>query len=272
MLSFMSYGLFKRYGSYLGNLSKNKLKIIDFNDVQRSVNFIKDQNIDLIVLSNWWLLPDEIIYAPKFKTINIHPSKLPKYRGSVPTLWALKHQDKETAVTFMVLNSVVDGGGIISQYNVSMNARDDSISLENKCDETIKKYLVRDLIKYLNKEIVPIKQNIKLGSMTPKYYEYMKIDWENELGQDIVNKVKLYPHLWPVDTCYTVYKGKKISFKKASLLSKNSSFPPGTFVVKNLKVYINCIDKIIVSRLFRDVSLKDSFILLFKRKNVFSNS
>jgi methionyl-tRNA formyltransferase len=264
--------LFVVYAPYLFNLYKHKIKIIDFNDIKKTVDFINTQNIDLVVVSNWWLLPDEIIHAPKFKTINIHPSKLPKYRGSVPTLWALKHRDKETAVTFMVLNSVVDGGDIIAQHNVPISPTDDSIILENKCDRAIRKFLICDLNKYLKKKINLTKQNIKLGSVTPKYYEYMKVAWENELAQDIVNKIKLYPHLWPLDMCYAIYQGEQVFFKGASLLVKSSESLSGTFAVKKLKLYVNGVDDTVVFQLFRDITLRDSLVFLFKRNGIFSSN
>src|SRR5579871_1722288 len=127
--------LTRKYFAYLASLYKKKMHIIDFSDVQQTVAFIKKQQIDLMVVNNWWLLPNEIIMSPRAGTLNLHPSPLPKYRGSIPILWSLKNKDKETALTLMLLNDAMDGGDILKQYTIPITEEDDAISLEDKCNE-----------------------------------------------------------------------------------------------------------------------------------------
>lgn len=57
----------------------------------------------------------DFISIPSMGFINIHPSLLPKYRGPVPTLWALLNNDKKTGVTLHYIDSGIDTGDIIAQ-------------------------------------------------------------------------------------------------------------------------------------------------------------
>jgi methionyl-tRNA formyltransferase len=71
---------------------------------------------DLIIVASYGLiLPKKILDIPPLGCINLHPSLLPRWRGSAPvqhTLWA---EDSLTAATLMEMDSGVDTGPIIAQ-------------------------------------------------------------------------------------------------------------------------------------------------------------
>ena len=49
---------------------------------------------------------------------NMHGSLLPKYRGRVPTNWAVIHGETETGATLHVMNEKPDNGAIVDQFAV----------------------------------------------------------------------------------------------------------------------------------------------------------
>lgn len=57
----------------------------------------------------------DYISIPPMGFVNIHPSLLPKYRGSVPTFWALLNNEKEIGVTMHYIDRGIDSGDIIVQ-------------------------------------------------------------------------------------------------------------------------------------------------------------
>jgi methionyl-tRNA formyltransferase len=71
-----------------------------------------------IVASYGKILPKEIIDAPAHKTLNVHPSLLPKLRGPAPIQQAIL-TEQSTGVTIMRLNEKMDEGPIIAQKDVS---------------------------------------------------------------------------------------------------------------------------------------------------------
>jgi len=77
---------------------------------------IKELAPDLIVVVAYGrLLPREILEAAPLGCINVHPSLLPKYRGSAPLNWPILNGDQETGVTIMHLVEAMDAGDMILQ-------------------------------------------------------------------------------------------------------------------------------------------------------------
>ncbi|MBP9781861.1 hypothetical protein KBC89_04355 [Candidatus Woesebacteria bacterium] len=265
-----SSDLYRRFYQYLRALIDTDMPVIDLEKETQVKNFVNKNDIGVFVISNWWILPDEVINLPKYKTVNIHPALLPQYRGSLPTLWSLKNHDSITAVTFMIINSKIDGGKIIAQHIVPISPADDAITLEDKCDKIIKKNFINDLINYLEGNIKLMNQDESKASVTAKYHPYMKIDWSNEKTTDIINKVLLYPHLWPLDRCYTMLNQKKIQIKNATSIKSLRMLNPGSYKINKFSVEIEGIDGLVVAQLFRDISFFDSINLLLQ-KNKFLN-
>lgn len=63
-------------------------------------------------------LPGDIARIPAIDCINIHPSILPKYRGSNPIFWQLHNGETETGVTLHQVADNIDGGDIIAARKV----------------------------------------------------------------------------------------------------------------------------------------------------------
>ena len=115
-------------------------KIIDNNrfetreDFDRSlVEELQDSNPDLIVLAGFMrILTPVMIEAFKNKIINIHPSLLPKYPGLDTHNSVVKNGDLKHGVTIHYVNEVLDGGQIIAQGEISVNANETSEELKTR--------------------------------------------------------------------------------------------------------------------------------------------
>ena len=59
--------------------------------------------------------------APK-GCLNLHTALLPKYRGLMPTFWALKNGEKETGVSVFLVDEGIDSGPIVVQKRVPIGA------------------------------------------------------------------------------------------------------------------------------------------------------
>lgn len=258
--------IYYKYSSYLIETSQKRVRILDLNNSSASNMFLSEK-CDLAIVNNWWVLPDEIIYAPKYKTVNIHPSRLPQYAGSLPTLWSLKNHDAESAVSYIILNSKIDEGAIISQHIFKINVNDDAIAVEVKIEQIIKTTLVADLLDYLKGQMKQVNQDMEKKSTTGKYYPYMKINWDKEVAEDIYNKVILYPYLWPLDICFLLIKDKKIVVKRLKIVKKETHITSGFKLVKTA-LFIQCRKGQVLIKLFKDVGFYDSIWLLFNYKSL----
>ena len=115
-------------------------KIIDNNKFETREDFdralveeLQDSNPDLIVLAGFMrILTPVMIEAFKNKIINIHPSLLPKYPGLDTHNSVVKNGDLKHGVTIHYVNEVLDGGQIIAQGEISVNANETSEELKTR--------------------------------------------------------------------------------------------------------------------------------------------
>ncbi|HSW90221.1 MAG TPA: methionyl-tRNA formyltransferase [Patescibacteria group bacterium] len=70
----------------------------------------------LLVVDFGYIVPQWLLDFPEVAPLNIHPSALPKYRGSSPGQFALLFGEKESAVTLMVMDTKLDHGPIVAQW------------------------------------------------------------------------------------------------------------------------------------------------------------
>lgn len=68
-----------------------------------------------LVASYGKIIPKEVFEIPKYKTLNIHPSMLPKYRGASPIQSQILNNEKEIGVTIMQIDEEMDHGPIVTQ-------------------------------------------------------------------------------------------------------------------------------------------------------------
>ncbi|KAF8927112.1 hypothetical protein BGZ52_004836 [Haplosporangium bisporale] len=84
-----------------------------------------------VVVSFGWFLPNDVITRFTRGGINVHPSLLPKYRGSAPLQRAILNDDKSTGVTVQLLDpNEFDAGKILAQAEVAMPENPTYRSLE----------------------------------------------------------------------------------------------------------------------------------------------
>jgi methionyl-tRNA formyltransferase len=95
----------------------NNVKILETLTLKNEdiKNKIKEFKADLFVVASFGrILPEDVIYMPKFKTLNVHPSLLPEFRGPAPIQEAIL-TNSPTGVSIMRLDEGVDTGPILAQ-------------------------------------------------------------------------------------------------------------------------------------------------------------
>ena len=68
------------------------------------------------------ILRDWLLNMPTCGTLNIHPSLLPKFRGSSPITSFILSNETETGVTIMKIDEEVDHGPILSQEVIPLDS------------------------------------------------------------------------------------------------------------------------------------------------------
>jgi methionyl-tRNA formyltransferase len=75
------------------------------------------------------IVPERILYTPRFKSICFHPSLLPRHRGASAINWTLIEGDRETGVTWFWPDKGIDTGPILIQHRVPIADEDTTGSL-----------------------------------------------------------------------------------------------------------------------------------------------
>ena len=75
------------------------------------------------------ILSKRFLSIPKYGALNVHPSLLPKYRGSSPIPNAILNGDKETGITIIKMTDKVDFGPILSQSRLMISPSDTTATL-----------------------------------------------------------------------------------------------------------------------------------------------
>ena len=165
------------------------------------------------------ILPKIILDIPKFFSINVHASLLPKYRGAAPLNWAIIKGEKVTGVTVIKMDSFMDAGSVISQEKVLLNEDDTAESLGEKLSNVGSELLVNTikLIEEGKFKLTP--QSTSEATLAPKMKkENGMIDWARS-AEEIFDLVRGCAG-WP--GTFTYFGGKLLKIYKARVGSRVS--------------------------------------------------
>lgn len=180
---------------------------------QIALDKIKKIQPDLnVVVAYGQIIPSSIIYLPRYNSLNVHFSLLPKYRGASPVQWALLKGEERTGVTIFELNEKMDEGDILSQEEVKIFPGESAAELETRLGEKGADFLI-EMIAQIDK-MKPREQDHSQATYAPKLSkEDGKINWtKNALY--IERQVRAFTP-WPSayafleDKRIKIYKGKK---------------------------------------------------------------
>jgi methionyl-tRNA formyltransferase len=256
----LSTGAYKRYADLVLLLATKGIKTVNIHDLQ-------ENQVDIFLVNVWDILPPEVLSRAKLGALNIHPSKLPTYRGALPTLWSLKNHDNLSAISYIVLNNKMDTGGILKQYPFDIENSDNYLDIEKKIDKLTSQTICEVVLNYFDGLIVPIKQeHLGTVSYTGKYEVYKKINWTEETSSEIFNKIGLYPYLEYGVFCYTYINERFVEIKKIKIEeTRRNKLPPGHFILKGIRVYVGSKDGTM------SFSPLNCLPIFLKRKGIFSN-
>lgn len=160
-----------------------------------------------IVVAYGKIIPREIFDHPPLKTINLHPSLLPKYRGAAPVQWALIKGEKETGISVQLINERLDAGDIIVQEKIPLHENMTAAELYNIIIPRGVPLLKEAVNLLVSGRADPRKQNEDEATYCGKIdRDTAHIDW-NSTSWEIHNLVR---GLNPKPAAWTMFKGKSV--------------------------------------------------------------
>jgi len=159
-----------------------------------------------VVVAYGQIIPAAIIDFPRHRSLNVHFSLLPKYRGAAPVQWTILNGDAETGVTIIVLNERMDQGDILASVLTEVGPRETAAGLESRL-AAMGAVLLRETLDRLE-TLRPVPQDNRLASPAPKIDKgFGRIAWP-EPAAVVDRKVRA---LAERPGAYTVFRGRRLA-------------------------------------------------------------
>lgn len=157
--------------------------------------------IDLGLVVAFRMLPECVWQLPKYGTVNLHGSLLPRYRGAAPIHWAVINGDKETGVSTFRLKHELDTGDILLQARTEISPQDTTGSVHDRLMMLGAELLEETVKLFAEGEPTAQAQNTFAVEAThaPKLTkDNTKINWSlpAERLADFVRGLNPYPSAW----------------------------------------------------------------------------
>lgn len=183
---------------------------------------------DLIVTAAYGqFLPTKLIHAPAYRSINVHASLLPKYRGGAPVHYAIIEGEKETGISIIYMEKKMDAGDILSQEKIRIENHDDVGTMFDKLSLLGRDLLMRTLPDVFEGNVTSTAQEESKVTFSPNIKrEEERIDW-NQSAEQIANKIRgMRP--WPV--AHALLNGERCKIWEAEKVDDETSLEPGSLI------------------------------------------
>lgn len=187
---------------------------------------IKKLNPDFFVTFAFGqILSQDVLDIPKYETINLHASLLPKYRGANPIQRAIINGDKETGICTMITELGLDCGDVCLREVIQIPDNMTCVDLFEQISDKSPELIEKTLIGLVDKSIEPQKQSEEGVCMANKLTkEETLIDWSRS-AQDIHNLVR---GIYKFPSAYFIHNDKIIKVLETQVV--NESGACGEFV------------------------------------------
>lgn len=202
------------------------IPVLQPDKIKESLDELKELNLDLIVTCAYGqFIPESILNTPRFGSVNIHASLLPKYRGGAPIHKAIINGETETGITIMRMVKKMDAGDIIFQESCPIYEEDDFGSLHDRLQECGSNMIKKYLNELFNPDLKTIPQDESLVSFSYNITSEEEFVNFNDTVKNVVNKIRgLNP--WPV--AHSIIDNKKVKLFKAVKSDLSSDKEVGT--------------------------------------------
>ena len=163
------------------------------------------------------ILSQEVLDIPKYETINLHASLLPKYRGANPIQRAIINGDKETGICTMITELGLDCGDVCMREVIKIPDNMTCVDLYEEISEKSPELLEKTLIGIVDKTLKPEKQCGECLCMANKLTkEETLIDWSKP-AKEIHNLVR---GIYKFPSAYFMHNDKIVKVLETRVIEK----------------------------------------------------
>ncbi len=200
---------------------KYQIKLFQPEKINAIFDQLKVLDFDLLLTCAYGqFIADKVLSLPKFGSLNIHASLLPRLRGGAPIHHAVINGDQETGITLMRMEKKMDAGDILLQASIRISQTDTVGDVYNQLSKLATDNIENWLNLFFNNKCIARKQiasQATFGLNISKADRYIK--WSNS-AEMIYNQIRgLNP--WPI--AITNCEGTAFKVTQAELIEKSDS-------------------------------------------------
>ncbi len=191
------------------------LKVNNIEFYTKNINLFKDK-ISLFkpdfLFSIYYrdIIEKEILNAVKKRAINLHPSLLPRHKGTFSAPWAILDGDEYTGITYHEMTEKVDSGNILLQKKLKISKEDTAYSLYNKLVDlgvnTFDEFFENFIIKM--KKGKPQQGKGSYHKRKVPFNGFIDLSWDIDFIERFIRAMYFPPHKCAI----LMYKGKEYEF------------------------------------------------------------
>ena len=167
---------------------------------------------------------------PAFGCLNLHPSLLPRHRGSAPINYTLFNGDRMTGNTIFKLTAGMDAGPILFQNEVKIEDSDNYTILYEKLSRAGAEDILKVLEKMEQNEVRYTPQNNESATFSYKLQrKNFLIDWR-KTAREIHNQVR---GLAEIPGAVAAFRQQRIKIIETEVSAAKSKQQPGTVIEAN---------------------------------------
>ncbi len=186
--------------------------------------------LDAAVIAGYgMMLPDDVLDGPRFGSLNVHPSILPRWRGTSPVQFTIWAGDEKAGVTVMRLIGKMDSGPIAAIETVPVGPKTTAPDLDRVLWPMGGRMLVAaldDLAAGKPQNYTPQDDSLATYARLLKREDGC-VDWTKTAAQidRQIRALNPWPGVWTLNA-----EGKRLKIIEAELTGEAFTEPPGTLV------------------------------------------
>lgn len=169
----------------------------------------KELHPDIAVVASYGaIIPQRVLDVATAGTWNVHPSLLPLFRGPTPVETALREGARQTGVSIMLLDALMDHGPIFARETYTIPSGIYAPELRQELSTLGGSLLVKTLEKFIRQPFAPEEQDHTAATYTAKITTAnTAIDLVHQSLPDIAALV----HSCPGEAWFTLASGRRVA-------------------------------------------------------------
>ncbi len=181
----------------------------------------------MVVVAYGLILPQAVLDIPRLGCLNIHASRLPRWRGAAPIQRAILAGDTVTGVTIMKMDAGLDTGPMLLLRETAIGQRETAGGLHDRLARIGGQAVVEAIEAWSAGRIAPVAQPSEGVTYAAKISkEESLVDWSSSAGQ-IDRQVRAF-NPWPV--AETRWQGRQLRIWAAEPVACSGEGEPGTII------------------------------------------